>query len=191
MIADIVGMHVFVREQGILGRLHCRTRLRPVQAEQVFAQTKNGKQALNLAEGEKGRVCAPILGTAPTGADLLASKPADSVAIMGDNRKLLIFPLKDVPESGRGRGVILQRYKDGGTALDAKVFNLKEGLSWTSGKGVNVETDLKEWVGERAQAGRLPWKGPAAKTGRLADRLVERPVNSRRANGGAMGGAAV
>ena len=58
----------------------------------------------------------------------------------------------------RGRGVILQRYKDGGTA-DAKVFNLKEGLVWKSGDRERTETDLKDWIGERAQAGRLPPKG--------------------------------
>jgi len=82
----------------------------------------------------------------------------DSVAILGDNRKLLIFPLKEVPEMAKGRGVILQRYKDGGCA-DAKVFRLKDGLSWKSGDRERVETDLKPWIGERAQAGRLPPKG--------------------------------
>ncbi len=155
--ADIVGMWVYAREQKFLvvssiGRGFI------VPAEQVFAQTKNGKQCLNLADGEKGRVCAPIPGTSGTAADLLVGKPADSVAIIGDNRKLLIFPLKEVPEMARGRGVILQRYKDGGTA-DAKVFNLKEGLTWKTGDRERTDTDLKEWVGERAQAGRLPPKG--------------------------------
>ncbi len=155
--ADIVGMWVYASEQKFLvvssvGRGFI------VQAEQVVAQTKNGKQSLNLADGEKGRVCAPIPGTAGTGSDLLGGKPADSVAIIGDNRKLLIFPLKEVPEMARGRGVIFQRYKDGGTA-DAKVFNLKEGLTWNSGDRERTETDLKDWVGERAQAGRLPPKG--------------------------------
>jgi topoisomerase-4 subunit A len=91
-------------------------------------------------------------------ADLVAGGNPDSVAIIGENRKLLIFPLKEVPEMSRGRGVILQRYKDGGTA-DAKVFRLKAGLSWKSGDRERVETDLKDWVGERAQAGRLPPKG--------------------------------
>jgi topoisomerase-4 subunit A len=155
--ADIIGMWVYVREQKFLvvssvGRGFI------VPAEQVFAQTKNGKQCLNLSEGEKGRVCTPIPGTAGTGSDLLAGKPPDSVAIIGDNRKLLIFPLKEMPEMGRGRGIILQRYKDGGAA-DAKVFNLKEGLTWKSGDRERTETDLKDWVGERAQAGRLPPKG--------------------------------
>ena len=155
--ADIVGMWVYAREQKFLvvssvGRGFI------VPAEQVFAQTKNGKQCLSLSDGEKGRVCTPIPGTSGTGDDLLAGKPADSVAIIGENRKLLIFPLKEMPEMGRGRGIIMQRYKDGGTA-DAKVFRLKDGLTWKSGDRERTETDLKDWVGERAQAGRLPPKG--------------------------------
>ncbi len=155
--ADIVHMTVYAREQKFLV-VSSAGRGFIVKAEDAFAQTKNGKLVLNLAEGEKGVVCAPIPGTSGTGADLLAGKPADSVAIIGENRKLLIFPLKDVPEMGRGRGVILQRYKDGGTA-DAKVFTLKEGLTWKSGDRERTETDLRDWVGERAQAGRLPPKG--------------------------------
>jgi topoisomerase-4 subunit A len=146
--ADIVAMYVFDREQKYLvvssvGRGFI------VPAEQVFAQTKAGKQALNLTEGEKGVVCTPLVteGSAP-----------DSVAVLGENRKLLIFPLSEIPEMARGRGVILQRYKDGGCA-DAKVFKLKDGLTWKSGDRERTETDLKPWIGERAQAGRLPPKG--------------------------------
>ena len=155
--ADIVGMWVYTREQKFLV-VSSVGRGFVVPAEQVFAQTKNGKQCLTLSDGEKGRVCTPIPGTAGTGDDLLSGKPADSVAIIGENRKLLIFPLKEMPEMGRGRGIIMQRYKDGGTA-DAKVFRLKDGLSWKSGDRERTETDLKDWVGERAQAGRLPPKG--------------------------------
>ena len=155
--ADIMHMTVYNRDQKFLV-VSSAGRGFIVKAEDAFAQTKNGKLVLNLADGEKGVVCAPIPGTSGTGADLLAGKPADSVAIIGENRKLLIFPLKDVPEMGRGRGVILQRYKDGGAA-DAKVFTLKEGLTWKSGDRERTETDLRDWVGERAQAGRLPPKG--------------------------------
>ena len=152
--AEIVAMFVFNREQKFLvvsdaGRGFI------VPAEQVFAQTKNGKQALNLAEGEKGVVCTPLQ---PSLAGGLIGTAGDHIAIIGDNRKLLIFPINDVPEMARGRGVILQRYKDGGCA-DAKVFTFKEGLKWTSGGGERVETDLRDWVGQRAQAGRLPMKG--------------------------------
>ena len=82
----------------------------------------------------------------------------DHVAIIGDNRKLLVFPLDDVPEMSRGRGVILQRYKDGGLA-DIKTFNKIEGLSWKTGDRTRTETNLTAWYGKRAQAGRLPPKG--------------------------------
>jgi topoisomerase-4 subunit A len=152
--ADIVAMYVFDREQKYLV-VSSAGRGFVAPAEQVFAQTKAGKLVLNLAEGERGVVCAPLHLIGEAG--LLVGKP-DSVAILGENRKLLIFPLAEVPEMGRGRGVILQRYKDGGCA-DAKVFRLKDGLSWKSGDRERVETELKDWVGERAQAGRLPPKG--------------------------------
>src|SRR3546814_20634645 len=75
------------------------------------------------------------------------------------NRKLLLFPLGEVPEMTRGRGVILQKYKDGGLS-DAQTFNRKEGLTWAAGAGrVRTETDLRAWIGTRAQAGRLPPTG--------------------------------
>ena len=115
-----------------------------VAEKDVLAQTKNGKQILNVGEGAEGRVCAAVAG--------------DHVAVIGQNRKLLIFPLAEIPEMNKGRGVILQKYKDGGLS-DAKVFKLKEGLSWTTGSGVRTETAIKEWIGQRAQAGRLPPNG--------------------------------
>jgi topoisomerase IV subunit A len=155
--AEIVSMVVYAREQKFL-LVSSAGRGFVVTAEQVFAQTKNGKQALNLSKGERGKVCAPVPGTSGAAEDLLAGKPPNSVAIIGENRKLLIFPLKDVPEMGRGRGVILQRYKGGGCS-DAKVFTLKEGLVWKSGGRERTEMDLKAWIGARAQAGRMPPKG--------------------------------
>ena len=76
----------------------------------------------------------------------------DSVAVVGDNHKLLVFPLKEVPEMSRGRGVILQRYHDGGLA-DVKVFRKAEGLSWRQGESrTRTETELGPWEGVRAQA---------------------------------------
>ncbi len=81
--------------------------------------------------------------------------------MIGENRKLLIFPLEQVPEMARGKGVRLQKYKDGGIS-DAKVFVLKEGLSWTdsAGRTFNVPArELRDWRGNRAEAGRLPPKG--------------------------------
>jgi topoisomerase-4 subunit A len=84
-------------------------------------------------------VCTPVEG--------------DSVATIGDNRKLLLFPLSELPEMPRGKGVRLQRYKDGGLA-DAKVFARKDGLTWKLGEKTRTETDLRLWLGERAQVGR-------------------------------------
>jgi topoisomerase IV subunit A len=85
----------------------------------------------------------------------------DHVAIVGENRKLLVFPIKQLPEMARGKGVRLQRYRDGAVS-DAKVFALKQGLTWkdSSDRTWTVEAaDIKEWIGNRAEAGRLPPKG--------------------------------
>jgi topoisomerase-4 subunit A len=155
--SEIISMVVYASEQKFL-LVSSAGRGFVVTAEHVFAQTKNGKQALNLLKGERGCVCAPVPGTSGAAEDLITDKPPDSIAIIGDNRKLLIFQLKDVPEMGRGRGVILQRYKGGGCA-DAKVFTLKGGLVWKSGGRERTEMDLKAWIGARAQAGRMPPKG--------------------------------
>ena len=86
------------------------------------------------------RVCAPADG--------------DSVVTVGTNRKLLIFPLAEVPEMARGRGVILQRYHEGELS-DAKVFVKSEGLTWKSGDRTRTETDLRPWLGPRAGSGRV------------------------------------
>jgi topoisomerase-4 subunit A len=114
--------------------------------EEVIAQTRAGKQVLNLAEGEEAAACAFV------------EEGDDHVAVIGDNRKLLLFPLSELPEMTRGRGVILQKYKDGGLS-DVKSFRLKEGLTWRSGDRTRTETSLRDWVGARAQAGRLPPQG--------------------------------
>ena len=115
-----------------------------VKAEDVLAQTKNGKVVLNLDEKEKAVACAPVTG--------------DSIAVVGTNRKLLIFPMDQLPEMARGKGVYLQRYKDGELS-DVKAFKYKEGLSWKSGDREKSETDLRAWKGDRAQAGKLPPTG--------------------------------
>ena len=115
-----------------------------VPADEVLAQTRNGKQVLNLGDGAQARVCAVADG--------------DSVAVAGDNHKLLVFPVAEVPEMARGRGVILQRYSDGGLA-DAKVIALVEGLSWRQGGRTRTETDLANWMGPRAGSGRAAPRG--------------------------------
>jgi topoisomerase-4 subunit A len=111
-----------------------------VVADEAVAQTRAGKQVLNLGEGAVARVAAPVA--------------VDTVAAVGENRKLLLFPLTEVPEMARGRGVILQRYKQGGLS-DLKVFTLAEGLSWRRGDQTRTETDLRAWVGTRSQSGRI------------------------------------
>ncbi|HEY1260038.1 MAG TPA: DNA topoisomerase IV subunit A, partial [Stellaceae bacterium] len=78
----------------------------------------------------------------------------DAVALVGDNRKMVVLKLDDIPLMTRGRGVILQRYKAGGLA-DAKVFRLADGLSWRQGERTRTETDLTPWRGARGAAGRL------------------------------------
>ena len=116
-------------------------------ADEVVANTRKGKQVLSLDGKAKAALCAEAEG--------------DHVAAIGENRKLLVFPLAQVPEMGRGKGVRLQRYKDGGLS-DAKVFSLADGLTWkdTSGRTWTVAgDDLREWLGNRAEAGRLPPKG--------------------------------
>jgi topoisomerase-4 subunit A len=115
-----------------------------VPEEEVAAQTRAGKQVLNVAEGVEAAVCAPVEG--------------DHVAVMGENRKMIIFPVGELPEMTRGRGVILQKYRDGGLS-DVKTFNLAEGLTWRLGDKTRTEIALQDWVGQRAQAGRLPPRG--------------------------------
>jgi topoisomerase-4 subunit A len=115
-----------------------------VESDDLLAERKGGKQVLNVKPGEEAVLC--------------VSAEGDHVAIVGDNRKLLVFPLDQVPVLGRGAGVILQRYKDGGLR-DAKVFVLAEGLTWRLGEKTRTETVLRDWVGERGQVGRLPPNG--------------------------------
>jgi topoisomerase IV subunit A len=115
-----------------------------VPAAELLAERRTGKQVLNLKPNEEAALCVPADG--------------DHVAIIGENRRLLVFPLDQVPEMARGSGVILQRYKDGKLS-DAKVFHLADGLTWKLGDRVRTETDLRPWLGERGTAGRLPPNG--------------------------------
>lgn len=117
-----------------------------VPEKEIISQTKNGKQCLSVKQGADAKICRII------------NDKDDSVAVIGQNRKLLIFSLDQLPEMNKGVGVILQKYKDGGLS-DAKTFKLKEGLTWYSGGSEKMENKLKSWVGERAQAGCLPPNG--------------------------------
>jgi topoisomerase IV subunit A len=115
-----------------------------VPADEVLAQTRNGKQVLNLGEGAQARVC--------------VSADGDTVAVVGENRKMLLFALAEVPEMARGRGAILQRYHDGGLA-DAKVINAADGLTWRQGGRTRTESDLGDWLAQRAGSGRVVPRG--------------------------------
>ncbi|MFO0995193.1 MAG: DNA topoisomerase IV subunit A [Alphaproteobacteria bacterium] len=112
--------------------------------DEVIAQTRAGRQVMNLRDEGRAIVAVPAEG--------------DSVAVIGENRKLLIFPLEEVPEMARGRGVILQKYASGGLA-DAIVFTLSAGLTCQAGERSRSFTELGDWIGKRAQAGRLPPTG--------------------------------
>jgi topoisomerase-4 subunit A len=111
--------------------------------DEAVAMTRSGKKVMNVPPGIESAVCTVAEG--------------DSVAVLGENRKLLIFPAEEVPELGRGRGVILQRYRDG-HLVDARVFTWKEGLRDSNGRSFGP-AELKEYRGERAQAGRIVPRG--------------------------------
>ncbi|MCR4281541.1 MAG: DNA topoisomerase IV subunit A [Bauldia sp.] len=118
-----------------------------VPEAEVLANTRRGKHVMSVTPPAEMRLAVPAAG--------------DTVAMLGENRKLLIFPLDHIPEMTRGKGVRLQKYKDGGAA-DARVFSKRDGLTWgdSSGREFNRSmAELKDWVGARAQAGRLPPPG--------------------------------
>jgi topoisomerase-4 subunit A len=115
----------------------------------ALAETRKGKQVVNLRPGAKLRVVRPI------------GSGQDYVAVLGENRKLAVYPLAELPEMGRGQGVQLQRYRDGGLA-DATTFRFADGLSWPmGGEGgrTRTETDLNPWRTARGAAGRMPPRG--------------------------------
>ena len=102
---------------------------------------------LNVAGADEAKVCVAAEG--------------DMVAVVGTNRKMLIFPMQQLPEMARGKGVRLQRYKDGEIS-DVRVFSREAGLSWTDGAGrthTRTVEELRDWLGDRAQAGRLAPQG--------------------------------
>ena len=118
-----------------------------VAQDDLLSSTRKGRAALSVESPAQLQVVVPAVG--------------DTVAIVGENRKLLLFPIDEAPRMARGKGVRLQRYKDGGVS-DAKTFVLKDGLSWTDSSGRTftvTKAELKEWIGHRAEAGRLPPRG--------------------------------
>jgi len=118
-----------------------------VEADNAVATKKAGKQILNLPGEAIATHCIPQVG--------------DTIAVIGDNRKLLVFGQDELPVMNRGQGVALQRYKDGGLS-DVMMFTAEDGLSWPMGGDGNrtrTETELEPWTGKRGNAGRLPPMG--------------------------------
>ncbi|SON55756.1 DNA topoisomerase 4 subunit A [Hartmannibacter diazotrophicus] len=118
-----------------------------VPETELVATTRKGKQVLNVGGKIEAKLFVPIQG--------------DQVAVIGENRKLVIFPMSQVPEMSRGKGVRLQRYKEGGLS-DVRVFSGEQGLSWTTSAGstyLRTLAELADWVGDRGLAGRLPPSG--------------------------------
>ena len=120
-----------------------------VDDETLVAEKRSGRQVLNLKEGEFARVCVPAEG--------------DHVAVVGDNRRFLIFPLEQLPVMTRGLGVALQKYSDGGLR-QAVVFTAADGLLWPGTARVRQFADLQDWVSRRAAVGKVapPWAAKKA-----------------------------
>ncbi len=112
-----------------------------VKPEDVVAQTRSGKIILNLGKDDTAKFCLPVTG--------------DMVAIIGQNRKLLVFKTEEIPFMTRGQGVILQKYQGGGTS-DIEFFKSEDGMPFAFGNGTRVERDLTAWIGKRALVGKLP-----------------------------------
>jgi topoisomerase-4 subunit A len=118
-----------------------------VSETEMVANTRKGKQVMNVGMPDEAKLVVPVRG--------------DHVAVVGENRKMLVFPLSQLPEMSRGKGVRLQRYKDGGVS-DIRCFAMEDGLSWDDSAGRNFvrnKDELAEWLGDRATAGRTVPKG--------------------------------
>ncbi|MDQ0454097.1 DNA topoisomerase IV subunit A [Rhizobium paknamense] len=118
-----------------------------VPESEIVANTRKGKQVMNVSLPDEAKLVVPVMG--------------DHMAVVGENRKMVVFPLAQVPEMTRGKGVRLQRYKDGGIS-DIKCFALSDGLTWEDSAGRSFsknKDELIEWLGDRASAGRTVPKG--------------------------------
>ncbi len=118
-----------------------------VAEDDLVSSTRKGRSVLNVSGKARAALIVPADG--------------DHVAVIGENRKLLVFPASQLNEMARGKGTRLQRYKEGGVS-DAKVFPVADGLSWRDSAGRTFTVampELRDWLGNRAEAGRLPPKG--------------------------------
>lgn len=138
--ADVVEMFIFKPDQKLL----VASRLGKgfiVDSNNIIAQTRAGKIILNLADNDKAHLCREVVG--------------DSVAVIGNNRKLLVFKRDEIPTMVRGSGVILQKYA-GAKLSDVRFFNWNEGLPYPSGNGIHIEPDMTMWLARRATVGKVP-----------------------------------
>ena len=111
-----------------------------VDENHILAQTRNGRKIMNVTDGENVKFCVKMVG--------------DYVAIVGENRKMLVFKAEEIPTMARGHGVLLQKYKDG-NITDIQIFKGEDGFCYNRAGGVSVEKDLMTWLGHRAQVGKL------------------------------------
>ncbi len=140
---DVVAVHLYRPERPFLAASQAGRGFL-VSSDDLIAERRTGRQILNLKDDDAALT--------------LVSADGDHVAVIGENRKMLIFPREQLPQLSRGAGVSLQKYREGGLA-DIRVFALADGLSWKLGERTRTETNLKDWLGARGQAGRLPPNG--------------------------------
>jgi len=138
--ADIVEMFIFKPDQKLLVASRSGKGF-IVDSNNIIAQTRAGKIILNLADNDKAHLCREVVG--------------DSVAVIGNNRKLLVFKRDEIPTMVRGSGVILQKYA-GAKLSDVRFFNWNEGLPYPSGNGIHIEPDMTMWLARRATVGKVP-----------------------------------
>lgn len=111
-----------------------------VDENHLLAQTRSGRKIMNVADGENMKFCLPMTG--------------DYVAVVGENRRLLVFKAEEIPTMARGHGVLLQKYKDGNIS-DIQIFKGEEGFSYNRAGGISTEKELIGWLGHRAQIGKV------------------------------------
>jgi topoisomerase-4 subunit A len=136
---EIVSMFVFTPKTSYLIANNQGTGFL-VDETHLIAQTKMGRKIMNVAADEKTMFCRKVTG--------------NMIALVGDNRKILVFKMEEIPTIARGHGVCLQKYKDGGLS-DMQIFNEEDGFSYSRSGGTGVEKDLLTWLGHRAQVGKL------------------------------------
>ncbi len=112
-----------------------------INSNDMIASTKNGKQVMNINSGNEATICKPVAG--------------DMIAIIGTNRKLLVFDISEIPEMKKGQGVLLQKYRDAKLG-DATTFNSEDGLSWNLGSKIRQEKNILAWRAKRASVGKIP-----------------------------------